>query len=150
MDHIDSEILQLRQKNARVSLSEISSHVNLSVSAVSERLKKLEQSELVLRYTTILNPVAFGKTLEVFVLVQLNVAFDCAQMAQFVSKEPDILEYHRFAGGSDALIKILTESTESLNGILDRVRALPGIDRLVVHMVATSPKNEPSVQPPIA
>ena len=147
MDRIDSEILQLLQRNARVSLSEISVHVNLSVSAVSERLKKLEQSELVLRYTTILNPEAFGKTLEVFVLLQLDSSFDFNAMESFVSEEPDILEYHRFAGGSDALIKIVTEGTASLDQVLERLRALPGIQRQVVYIVTASPKDEPSVQP---
>ena len=47
MDRIDNEILTLLLKNARVSLSEISSQVNLSVSAVSERLKKLENSGMI-------------------------------------------------------------------------------------------------------
>ena len=147
MDRIDSEILQLLQNNARVSLSEISVHVNLSVSAVSERLKKLEQSELILRYTTILNPKTFGKNLEVFVLLQLDSSFDFNAMESFISGEPDILEYHRFAGGSDALIKIVTEGTASLDQVLDRLRALPGIHRQVVQIVTASPKNEPSVQP---
>ncbi|MCR5004328.1 MAG: Lrp/AsnC family transcriptional regulator [Clostridiales bacterium] len=147
MDHIDSEILQLLQKNARISLSEISSHVNLSVSAVSERLKKLEQSELILRYTTILNPLSFGKHLEVYVILLLDPGFDAAAMEAFTAQEPDILEYHCFAGGSDALIKIYTEGTASLNSILGRLRRLPGIGRLVVHIVTGSPKNDPSVKP---
>ena len=147
MDRIDSEILKLLQKNARVSLSEISSHVNLSVSAVSERLKKLEQSELVLRYTTILNPRTFGKQLEVFVLLKLDSSFDFEAMERFVSQEPDILEYHRFTGGSDALIKIVTEGTASLDEVLIRLHGLSGIQSQNVHIVAASPKNEPSVQP---
>lgn len=147
MDHIDSEILQLLQKNARVSLSEISAHVNLSVSAVSERLKKLEQSELVLRYTAILNPRTFAKDLEVFVLLRLDPSFEYDAMESFVAKEPDILEYHRFAGGSDALIKIITNGTASLDQILNRLRTVPGIQREVVHIVTASPKNEPSIQP---
>lgn len=147
MDHIDSEILQLLQDNARISLSEISSHVNLSVSAVSERLKKLEQSELILRYTTILNPLSFGKHLEVFVLLMLGPSFDPAVMEKFVAQEPDILEYHCFAGGSDALVKIYTEGTSTLNRLMGGMRKLPGIDRAIVHIVTASPKNDPSVKP---
>ena len=44
LDHIDKSILSLLQENARISLSEISSTVQLSVSAVSERLRRLEGS----------------------------------------------------------------------------------------------------------
>ncbi|MFR5071643.1 MAG: Lrp/AsnC family transcriptional regulator [Bianqueaceae bacterium] len=69
MDRIDSEIVRLLLKNARISMSEISSCVNLSVSAVSERLKKLESSGMIQQYTTILNPQAFNKDLTVFMLI---------------------------------------------------------------------------------
>ena len=42
MDTIDSKILEVLQENSRVSISDLSKQVNLSLSAVSERLKKLE------------------------------------------------------------------------------------------------------------
>ena len=72
MDRIDNEILTLLLKDARVTLSEISNQVNLSVSAVGERLKKLENSGMIQQYTTILNPKAFHKDLTVIMLVTLN------------------------------------------------------------------------------
>ena len=43
LDLIDAKILEQLQANARISLSELSKNVNLSLSAVSERLKKLEE-----------------------------------------------------------------------------------------------------------
>ena len=61
MDHIDKSILSLLQENARISLSEISGTVQLSVSAVSERLRRLEASGLIQKYTAILDPHAFHK-----------------------------------------------------------------------------------------
>lgn len=72
MDRIDSEIVRLLLQNARISMSEISSCVNLSVSAVSERLKKLESSGMIQQYTAILNPQAFNKDLTVFMLITLE------------------------------------------------------------------------------
>ena len=47
MDVIDVKILEVLQENSRVSISELSRKVNLSLSAVSERLKKLENSSII-------------------------------------------------------------------------------------------------------
>ncbi len=55
MDNIDLKILNLLQKNARITVSEIGNLINLSVPACSERLKKLEQSGVIKQYTTILD-----------------------------------------------------------------------------------------------
>ena len=51
MDHIDLEILKCLQENARQKASNISQTINLSVSAVTERIKKLEQSGIIEGYT---------------------------------------------------------------------------------------------------
>ena len=147
MDRTDCEILFLLQQNARISMSEISTHVNLSVSAVSERLKKLEQSGLILRYTAILDPVSFNKTLNVFVGVEVTNNAHLDALEAYIAKEPDILEYHRFAGGSDLLLKIVTDDTETLDRILTILKTYEGVGRLRVNLITASPKCETSVKP---
>ena len=61
MDLIDIKILEVLQENARVSISDLSKKVNLSLSAVSERLKKLENSKIISKYTVILEPKLMDK-----------------------------------------------------------------------------------------
>ena len=60
MDTIDSKILEVLQENSRVSISDLSKQVNLSLSAVSERLKKLEASSIIEKFTVILDSKALG------------------------------------------------------------------------------------------
>ena len=57
MDHIDIKILRYLTKDARMNASQISQKVNLSISAVIERMKKLEASGLIECYTTIINQI---------------------------------------------------------------------------------------------
>ena len=147
MDRTDSEIILLLQQNARISMSEISSRVNLSVSAVSERLKKLEQSGLVSRYTTILNSAAFQKTLRLFIDMEIRSLDDLPGAETYILKEPDILEYHKLAGGSHALLKIVTADITSLDQIISHLKEFPCIGNLHVELITVSPKAEPSIQP---
>ncbi|MBT2158283.1 AsnC family transcriptional regulator [Clostridioides difficile] len=55
MDEIDLKIINSLKKNSRASTSEISRQINLSVPAVSERIRKIEQSNLIQKYTIQIN-----------------------------------------------------------------------------------------------
>lgn len=147
MDHIDSEILLLLQNNARISMSEISSIVNLSVSAVSERLKKLEQSNMIEQYTTILNPNAFNKPLSVFITLEFASSMDNESFIAYIQQENDITECHRIAGVYDWLLKVTTSSSSSLENIINHLKALQGVGHIKVSMITSTPKFKPSITP---
>lgn len=147
MDRTDSEIILLLQQNARISMSEISSRVNLSVSAVSERLKKLESSGYISKYIAILDPAGFGKTLFLFLTMEIRSLKDLAEVESFIQNEPDILEYHKLAGSSRALLKIVTENVLSLQRITDGLKQFDSIGYMKAEMISSSPKTNASIQP---
>ena len=63
MDKIDLEILACLKDNARMKASDISKKINLSVSAVIERIKKLEANNTIEKYTITLNQKQLGNDL---------------------------------------------------------------------------------------
>ena len=67
MDATDRRIVALLRENARRSFSDIGKHVHLSAPAVKRRVDKLELEGVVLGYTAIVDPKAFGWTAEAFV-----------------------------------------------------------------------------------
>ena len=62
MDEIDVKILKCLRNNARENASVISDKVNMSVSAVIERIRKLENSGLIEKHTTVLNSAKAART----------------------------------------------------------------------------------------
>ncbi|MBQ5821812.1 MAG: AsnC family transcriptional regulator, partial [Selenomonadaceae bacterium] len=56
LDTIDKALLKLLQENGRATISSLSSAVSLSMPAVSERVKRLEASGVIQKFTTLLNP----------------------------------------------------------------------------------------------
>ena len=84
MDVIDVKILEVLQENSRVSISELSRKVNLSLSAVSERLKKLENSSIISKYTVILDPKLLGKDLSVMISIGLESTSQTQAFLEFV------------------------------------------------------------------
>ncbi len=149
MDNNDIKILKLLQKNARITASEIGSEINLSVSAVSERLKKLESSGIIKQYTTIINPKYLKKELSAFIFISLERPKFTDRFTEYVNGEEDILECHYLAGDFDYVLKIVTESTFALEKLLNRIKSVQGVQKTRTVVVLSTTKNEYSVTPGI-
>jgi len=147
MDNIDKQILRLLQQNARLSLSEISSKVSLSVPAVSDRIKKIEASGLIEQFTAILNPKMLKKELTALMFVSLERPQYADKFLSFVEQRNEILECHYIAGDFDYVLKIITENTGSLEKLLTRIKSVPGIQKTRTIVVLCTVKNRHSVTP---
>ena len=70
LDKIDKALLKLLQENGRATISSLSNAVSLSMPAISERVKRLEASGVIQKFTTLLNPSLVDKQL--MALVQIG------------------------------------------------------------------------------
>ncbi len=123
MDETDAIILTVLKENARHSLSDISERANLSIPAVRERIKKLENKGAIKSYTTILNKDFFGKDISCYVLVTLsNDEEGNQEFFRLVEEEPEILECHFITGEYEYILKVVTDNTKSLERLLKKFR----------------------------
>ena len=147
MDHLDTKILKLLQKNARITASEIGAQINLSVPAVSERLKKLESSGIIQQYTAILDPRHLKKELTAIMFISLDRPKFTDRFVEYVQGEEEILECHYLAGDFDYALKIVTENTASLERLLNRIKSVQGVQKTRTVVVLSTVKNNYSVSP---
>jgi Lrp/AsnC family leucine-responsive transcriptional regulator len=147
MDTLDNKIIKLLQNNARVTASEIASEINLSVPAVSERLKKLEASGVIMQYTAIVDPEHFNKALMALVFVTLERPRFSDIFAEFVMEQNDILECHYLAGDYDYALKVVTENTATLQELLNRIKSVQGVQDTRTIVILSTVKNNYSVIP---
>ena len=147
MDAIDTSIIKILQGNSRSSISEISTAVNLSIPAVSERIKKLESSGIIRQYTAILDPVHMKKDLTAIVFISLERPKFNDAFIVFIQGQDEILECHYLAGDFDYALKVVTENTASLELLLNRIKSVPGIQKTRTIVVLSTIKNNYSVAP---
>lgn len=147
MDNIDIRIIKLLQKNARITVSEISSEISLSVSAVSDRLKKLESAGIIQQYTAILDARLLRKSLTAIMFISLERPKYTEKFVEFVKGEDEILECHYLAGDYDYALKILTESTYTLEKLLNRIKSVQGVQKTKTIVTLSTVKNNYSVTP---
>jgi Lrp/AsnC family leucine-responsive transcriptional regulator len=147
MDEFDISILNLLQKNARITMSDISNQMNLSVPSVSERIKKLESSGIIGQYTTILNSELMHKYLTAIMFVSLERPKYTEKFTELVMGEDEILECNYLAGDFDYALKIVTEGTVTLEKLLYRIKSLQGVQKTRTIVVLSNIKNCFSVKP---
>ena len=97
MDKTDSVILTILKENSRASASDISKQVSLSVPAVTERIRKLEQTDVIEKYTIRVNPGASGYNLLAFILVKMDYSRNMDVFQDTCRQLPQVLECHHLS-----------------------------------------------------
>lgn len=147
MDEIDKKILKNMQKNARMTISDLSSEISLSMPAISERLKKLEASGVIKQYTVILDPAMLNKHLMAIIFVRLDNPVNGDSFANFIKGEPEIKECFYITGDFDYSMKVITESTQTLEQLLNRIKYQVGVIKTQTIVVLSSITDKPSIIP---
>ena len=120
MDDIDGKILAILKENARETVSEISQRVALSVPAVAERIRKLEQGGIIEKYTVRIGRKKTGYHLMAFIFVNIDVTDNIEGFRQKIIREENVLECHHIAGPNDYLLKVLVKDTDELEEFISR------------------------------
>ncbi len=141
MDSVDKNILEILKKDGRISLSEISNKVGLSIPAVRERIKKMEVSGAIKQYSVILNNEFFGKNLDCYCKVELNPTEGASNIfKEFILAEDAIIECYTITGDYEFLVHFLTEDTKSLEKLIFKMRDLGIIKRSNTQIVLSKMK----------
>ena len=147
MDQIDVKILKCLQADARENASLISEKVGMSVSAVIERIRKMEASGLIERHTTVINNLKAGKDVSAIMQVELEHPRYNEAFREQVKDNREVLECYYVTGEFDFLLKVVTGNTESLERLLNNIKSIPGVKRTLTSVVLSTAKFEPSVNP---
>ncbi len=114
MDAIDKKLLQLLQADTKKTTKELSLKLNLSVTAVYERIKKLEREGIIDKYVVLLNRNKINKGFVVFChlkLLQHTKEF-INQFEKEVVKLDEVLECFHVSGDYDYILKICVKDME--------------------------------------
>jgi len=138
LDATDLAILDLLQRNCKQPLAEIGKHVGLTASSVVERIKKLEDAGVVRGYVATVDARALGKDVTAFIGVSISHprAFDAFEKE--IEQAPDVLECHHVTGGHTLMLKVKTESTETLEQLIDLIRRIDGVTRTETMVVLST------------
>ncbi|MDC0762043.1 Lrp/AsnC family transcriptional regulator [Brevibacillus sp. AG] len=143
MDRIDEQILRLLRENARITSSDISKQVHLSVPAVSERIRKLEDTGLIKQFTVKLDREQLGLHLIAFVMVEIEKTEHIAGFRETVLQAVSVLECHHIAGAYDYVLKVAVKGTADLERFIsETLKQVEGVSKTNTMIVLSSMKEE--------
>jgi len=113
-DSIDKKLLKYLQVDSKSTTKELSSKLNLSVTAVYERIKKLEREGVISKYVTLLNKNKIDKNFMVFCHIKLiqHKKDLISQFEEEVIKLTEVLECFHVSGDYDYILKICVKDME--------------------------------------
>lgn len=118
IDDIDCEILAELQENARIAFAELGRRVGLSTPAVIERVRRLEEKQVIVGYRTLVDPSKVGLPVRAF--VKVTVAGDkLAKFAALVRKLPEVLQCHRVTGAESFMVQIAVRDMNHMEEAID-------------------------------
>ena len=148
LDKIDKQIVCLLQEDAKQTTKEISNKTGLSVTAVYERIKKLERDQIITKYVALVNPKKVAKSFLVFCHVKLG-----KHIKEFVSvfeKEvvqlDEVLECHHVSGDYDYILKLRVRDMEEYRDfMLTKLTTIKHIGSTQSTFVISDIKNTTSI-----
>ncbi|GAB1579460.1 winged helix-turn-helix transcriptional regulator [Bordetella petrii] len=128
LDRIDLKILDILQRDGRISITDLAERISLSATPCSERVKRLEREGVIAGYHARVNPAALGRNLLVFLEIKLSAksgdVFD--KVKQELLYVPEVMECHLVSGDFDYLVKArLTEMNEYRRLLGEILKRLP-------------------------
>ena len=115
LDTKDLEILQLLQKNARITVKEISNQMHLSTTPIHERIKRMEASGVIKHYATLLDHTKVKKGLMVICYVSLKEHNKKAgvKFIETIHSLHEVIECYNISGEFDFMLKVVAEDMNS-------------------------------------
>ena len=129
LDHFDHNIIQALTDNARISITELSSIVNLSRNAVSYRIKKLETIGVIKGYTTIVNnELDDEKSVVASIMVYRKNRMRNNEVIEYANKVPEVKSCYIVSGEHDVFLLLKAPSQKRVNEIWQDISNLTSVE----------------------
>ena len=140
---VDRALLAALARDGRASYTELAERVGLSVSAVHQRVRRLEQRGLITGYHAKLDARALGLGLTAFVAITPSDAATPDEAPALLAHLSEIEACHSVAGAESYLLKVRTSSTDALEALLRTIRQTANVTTRTTVVLSTSYEDRP-------
>lgn len=118
MDAVDQKIIGLLQNDSRMSVTDIADEVPLSISAASERLKRLTRDGVISRFTIELDPSVIGRSIDAIIDVRLSTQSDHRPFDEALRDLPSVVNALHLTGPFDYQLRVQARDVAELDELL--------------------------------
>lgn len=148
-DDQDKQIMNLLQKNARMTIREIAEEVGMTSTPVFERIRKLENAGYIEGYVALLNQDLLGYKMVAFVQISLSLhnRYEVNAFVERVTVFPEVMECYHTTGDSDFILKILVTDMDRFNDfILNKLSDIENLGRVKTQFALSTRKRTTEIE----
>tara|TARA_B100001123_G_C14879129_1_gene855225 strand:- start:77 stop:523 length:447 start_codon:yes stop_codon:yes gene_type:complete len=119
-DEIDCKIIELLQKNSRISYADLGRQINLSPSAVAERVQRMEDEKIIKKYFTVFNSKLIGFSISAYITMSFKDN-GYKLFLNHIKEFPEIIECSRITGKDCLIMKLVLKDSSHLEEIVDKL-----------------------------
>lgn len=144
MDVIDRRILRIVQKDASLSIREISTQVGLTQTPCWKRLQRLDAAGVIKRRIALLDPAKLGLGLTVFVSVEVgdHSSETLARFTAEITAMGEVMEFYRLAGDVDYVLRVVVPDTEAFDAFYKRLVETSPLKKVTSRIALENIKSE--------
>ncbi len=133
LDSFDIQILRALRSDGRLSVQNLSELIGLSPTPTARRLKRLEETGIIKGYSALIDEVALGYTVTVFVSVQLDRQVDDALVSfeAAIDAFPEVVDCWLMTGNRDYMMRVVTADLREFEHFLvQQLTKVPGVSTI--------------------
>ncbi|HET6896322.1 MAG TPA: Lrp/AsnC family transcriptional regulator [Candidatus Baltobacteraceae bacterium] len=127
VDDVDREILDVLQRDARVSFSDLAARVAMSPNAVAERVRRLQSTGAIVAYEARVAPENFGRRLFAFLDVKLRADTAAADFERHIESVRQVTAAYLTTGTFDYTLDVACRNESDLVELVEHLRARAGV-----------------------
>ncbi|WP_417884341.1 Lrp/AsnC family transcriptional regulator [Vibrio rumoiensis] len=136
LDEKDRKILAILSENSSPSYAELGRQLHMSAPAIHDRVKRLKNEGVIKKMVAKLDGAKVGKPLLAFIHVDTS-SWSVTRSILSLKSLSDVEEIHTVAGDSAMLLKVRTQDTQSLEGLIEKIHKIDGFTRTRSYIVLT-------------
>lgn len=156
LDEKDIEILNLLQRDCKMTAKTIAQKIDSPVTTVFAKIKRMEELDIIRGYKAILDSRKLNKETIAFILASFSYRLEGEgflsqrEIAKQVGKFPEVQEVHIITGDWDILIKVKEKDVSTIGKfVVDKLRTIKGIEKTLTCMVFDTEKETTDIALPV-
>ena len=142
MDSTDLKIISMLKKNARVSASAIAKEVGLAVSSVTERIRRLENQNVILQYTAVVDESKIEGGITAMIGIKIEHTRYIDKVADLISADPHVVSFYILTGDLDFLASVYAVSTEEFRQVHRAIAGIEGVSAVKTYYILGTRSND--------
>ncbi|MBT5782812.1 MAG: Lrp/AsnC family transcriptional regulator [Candidatus Marinimicrobia bacterium] len=140
LDETDIQILKALQKDGRESASHIAEKVNVSVPTVTERIRKLQESGVILGFQTAIDPSSIGLDVSAIITIISGSSQYYKEVTIAAEETPEVVQCFSTTGNGSHMLYVVTKNSNTLEELLRKIQSWPGVVRTETQIILSSYK----------